>query len=369
MEDRKVLSAMVPTNETSREVAMKNQEDFAREWSIEINNSFGFGDESAIKDNKVAIDINELHNSIRTGRLTSEVLVQMTPTKPEIYEGDIVGDIFTVDMRNPGEVAEYPIEDTSDSDDWTAISIPDDGALPERLATTDSTWVRCYSIGNSAFWKSRFAIAGNSISINKARNRFNNGFVKKVNDAGWHAILGAGADRNVVVVNSSASSGAFTKGLITSMSRQMARLGGGNHSSQKKFRLTDLYVSLEAMEDILLWGPSDVGDGIVTDLMRRGYDTINFYGINIHIMYEFGADQEYDDYLQTDLGASLPTGRHEFVIGLDKSKTDTFVMPVDEPISIFPDETAIRRQRVGFWGKMSFGAAVLDSRAVLLGAF
>ena len=75
-------------------------------------------------------------------------------------------------------------------------------------------------------------------------------FVKKMNDDGWHTILAAGVDRNIVVFDSDAAAGQFTKRLVNLMKTVMRRNGGGNSSSNNRGQLTDLYVSPEAMEDL-----------------------------------------------------------------------------------------------------------------------
>ena len=57
------------------------------------------------------------------------------------------------------------------------------------------------------------------------------GFVKKMNDDGWHTLLAAGVDRNVLVFDADASNGQFTKRLISLMKTVMRRNAGGNSGS------------------------------------------------------------------------------------------------------------------------------------------
>ena len=56
-------------------------------------------------------------------------------------------------------------------------------------------------------------------------------FVKKINDNGWHTMLTAGADRNILVFDGDASAGQFTKRLVSLMKVIMRRNGGGNTGS------------------------------------------------------------------------------------------------------------------------------------------
>ena len=58
----------------------------------------------------------------------------------------------------------------------------------------------------------------------------------------------------------------------------------------------------------------------------------------------------------------------EIVVGLDLSKNDSFMMPIRQEVSIFPDDALHRQQRAGFYGWSEYGVAVLDNRRVVLGS-
>ena len=86
-------------------------------------------------------------------------------------------------------------------------------------------------------------------------------------------------------------------------------------------------------------------------------------------MFEFGDNQEYQDYFVTDLGGSLATGDVELVIGLDQGASDSFVMPVKKEVEIYEDEALHRHQRQGYYGWAEIGFGVLDNRRVIAASF
>jgi len=69
------------------------------------------------------------------------------------------------------------------------------------------------------------------------------------------------------------------------------------------------------------------------------------------------------------LSLAKPSGTEQFVLGLDLSTEDSFVMPIKEELEVYDDEALIRFQRMGIFGWMRHGFACLDNRRVLIGAF
>jgi hypothetical protein len=194
-------------------------------------------------------------------------------------------------------------------------------------------------------------------------------FVKKMNDDGWHTILAAGVDRNIVVYDSDASSSQFTKRLVSLMKTVMRRNGGGNSTSANRGLLTDLYVSPEAMEDIRNWGLDQVDEVTRREIYTAADGSLNrVFGVNLHDLDELGVGQQYQLFYSNTLGASLPGSKTEVVVGLDLRKRDSFIMPVRQEVQIFEDDTLHRQKRAGFYGWAELGFAVLDNRRVLVGA-
>jgi hypothetical protein len=194
-------------------------------------------------------------------------------------------------------------------------------------------------------------------------------FVKKMNDDGWHTLLAAGVDRNIVVYDSDASAGLFTKRLVSLMKTVMRRNGGGNSASNNRGLLTDLYVSPESMEDIRNWGIDQVDEVTRREIYTAADGTLNrVFGVNLHDLDELGEGQEYQLFYSNILSGTLPGSKSEIVVGLDLRKRDSFIMPVREQVQIFEDETLHRQKRAGFYGWAEQGFAVLDNRRVLLGS-
>jgi hypothetical protein len=198
------------------------------------------------------------------------------------------------------------------------------------------------------------------------------GFVKKMNDDGWHTLLAAGVDRNILVYDGDATAGMFSKRLVSLMQTVMRRNAGGNTASGNRGRLTDLYVSPEALEDVRNWGLDQVSDAIRTQIYNAGEGgapITNIFGVALHDLDELGEGQEYQSFFEAGLGGAVQGSDLELVIGLDQGANDSFVMPMKQQVSIHEDPTLHRQQRVGWYGFAELGFGVLDNRRIILGSF
>lgn len=150
----------------------------------------------------------------------------------------------------------------------------------------------------------------------------------------------------------------------------MRRNGGGNTASIKRGQLTDLYLSPEGLEDIRNWGLDQVDEITRREIYTAGDGGITrIFNVNLHDLDELGEGQEYQLFFTSNLGASLAGTDVELVVGLDMSNNDSFLMPIKQEVTIFPDPTLHRQQRAGFYGWGEFGFAVLDSRRVIAGSY
>ena len=209
------------------------------------------------------------------------------------------------------------------------------------------------------------------------------GFVRKINSDGWRTILGAADGRGMVVtangaapftgstLTPTAAAGQFTKELISRMKTAMTRGAGGNGNSG---RLTDVYLSMEAMEDIRGWDVDEIDEFTRREIfVSKEYGLAQIYGVVLHEMTEFGEGQEYENFIKTTLGRAHQTVNSvtlkEFAIGLDLSTMDSFVMPIREELQTYEDPALYREQRAGIFGWMEHGFAVLDPRRVVIGEF
>lgn len=294
------------------------------------------------------------------------------PLRQGILTGDIVDGIFEVVMLDSNATSEFPLDFLAPGTEreHVAFTLPNHGYIPERHVEGDYVMVPTYSVGNAIDWNLRYARDARWDIVSRAIEVLRSGFTKKMNDDCWQTLITAGFDRNIVVFDSAALAGQFTKRLISLMKTVMRRNGGGNSTSNNRGMLTDLYVSPEAVEDIRNWNVDQIDELTRREIFIAPGDVAlsRIFGVNLHDLDELGEGQEYNNYYLNTLGGSLAGGDVEIVVGLDLSKNDSFVLPVRQEVSIFPDDALHRQQRAGFYGWAEHGCAVLDNRRVLIGS-
>jgi hypothetical protein len=295
------------------------------------------------------------------------------PLRQGILNGDILDGIFEPITLAQSATPEFPLDFLSPGTekDFVAYTIPNHGYIPERHVEGDYVMVPTFDIGASIDYLLKYARDARWDIVGRAMEVLEAGFVKKMNDDGWHTLLAAGVDRNLVVFDSDADAGQFTKRLVSLMKTVMRRNGGGNSTSTNRGQLTDLYVSPEAVEDIRSWGLDQVDEVTRREIYvaADGSGVLNrVFGVNLHDLDELGEGQEYQLFYENVLLGSLPPGDVEMVVGLDLRKRDSFIMPIREQVQIFEDDTLHRQKRAGFYGWAEQGFAVLDNRRVIVGS-
>ena len=294
------------------------------------------------------------------------------PLRQGVMSGNILGDIFEAINLQPGATAEFPLDFLAPGTEkeFVAFTIPNHGRIPERHVEGDYVMVPTYDVGASIDWLLKYARDARWDVVGRAMDVLQGQFVKKMNDDGWHTLLSAGADRNILIYDGDASSGMFSKRLVSLLKVVMRRNGGGNSTSINRGELTDLYISPEGHEDIRNWGVDEVDPVTRRDLIvGEGGLLVRIFQVNLHTLDELGEGQEYQNFYTTDLSGTMPAGKNEIVVGLDLRNNDSFVMPVRAPVQVFEDEALHRQRRAGMYGWAEHGFAALDTRRVLLGAF
>ena len=294
------------------------------------------------------------------------------PLRKGVMSGDILDGVYEAVRLSPGASAEFPLDFLAPGteSDFVAYTIPNHGRIPERHVEGDYVMVPTYDVGASIDFLLKYARDARWDVVGRAMDVLQGQFTKKMNDDGWHTIISAGVDRNILVYDADASAGYFSKRLVSLMKTIMRRNGGGNSSSINRGQLTDLYISPEGLEDIRNLGVDEVDDITRRELItREGGLLPRIFQVNLHDLDELGEGQEYQNYYSTDLGGTLPGSKKEIVVGLDLASNDSFVMPVRQEVQIFEDDTLHRQKRAGMYGWAEHGFAVLDNRRVLLGAF
>lgn len=304
------------------------------------------------------------------------------PLRRAIFDEGTLDGIYEPDVLAPGAQANYPLDliRPGDEDNFIAYVMPKMGRIPERHVEGDEIWVPTYPVANAIDWTlqymrdARFDVVARALEVYKA------GFVRKNNEDGWRTIMAAAADRGMIVTASGSApftgnspivnpptDGAFVKELLSRAKTAMTRGAGGNGNAGK---LTDVYLSYEAMEDVRAWGTTQVDEFTRREIMVAADGGIaSIYGVRLHPMTEFGQGQEYQYYLSTTLAVSLPNNTLEWAIGLDLSTNDSFTQPVRRELETTEDPALHRFQKMGIYGSLEHGFCVLDTRRCLLMAF
>ena len=274
-----------------------------------------------------------------------------TPIRKGVLFGDIVTSIYGAMPLEPGATPEFPLDllAPGTESDHVAYTNTGNGRIPERHVEGDYVMVNTYGISSSIDFLLKYAREAN----------------------GWHTLLAAAVDRNILVYDADAAAGQFTKRLISLMKTVMRRNGGGN-SATAPGRLSDLYCSPEAIEDIRNWGVDQLDEVSRREIYTASDDgpaITRVFGVNLHDVFEFGDGQEYQTYFDDDLAGSLATSDVELVMGLDQGANDSFVMPIKKEVEVYEDEGLHRHQRQGYYGWAEIGFGVLDNRRVLAGSF
>ena len=294
------------------------------------------------------------------------------PLRKGVMSGDILDGIFEPIRLAPGATSEFPLDFLAPGTEkeFVAYTIPNHGRIPERHVEGDYVMVPTYDVGASIDWLLKYARDARWDVVGRAMDVLQGSFVKKMNDDGWHTLISAGADRNVMIYDADAAAGQFSKRLVSLLKVVMRRNGGGNSTSINRGELTDLYLSPEGIEDIRNGAVDEVDPVTRRELIvSDGGLLTRIFNVNLHTLDELGVSQEYQNFYTNDLSGTFPGTKTELVVGLDLRNRDSFVMPVRAPVEVFEDDTLHRQRRAGLYGWAEHGFAALDTRRVLLGAF
>ena len=298
------------------------------------------------------------------------------PLRQGVLIGDILGNIFERMVMEPGTTSEFPLDllAPGEEDEFVAYTTPGHGRIPERTVEGAYVLVPTYSISASIDWLLRYAREARWDVVGRAMQVLEASFVKKMNDDGWHTVLAAGVDRNIMVYDADATAGQFTKRLVSLMKTVMRRNGGGNTGSLVRGKLTDMYLSPEALEDIRNWQVDQIDEITRREIYVAadgGGVLTRIFGVNLHDIDELGEGQEYQTFFTDELSGALESSGSdiELVVGLDLQSNDSFIMPMKQEIQIFEDDTLHRQQRQGYYGWAEMGFAVLDNRRVIAASF
>jgi hypothetical protein len=295
-----------------------------------------------------------------------------SPLRSGVLYGDITGDIFEQLVLEPDAAPEYPLDfiQPGTEKDFYAYAVPNQGRIPQRSVEGDFVTIPTFDIAASIDWLLKYARQARWDIVSRRMEALEASFIKKSNDDAWHTILAAGVDRNIMVYDSAATAGQFTKRLVSLGKTVMRRNGGGNSTSINRGKLTDGYLSPEGIEDIRDWGVDQLDEYSRRQVFEAEDGTLSrLFGVNLHDIDELGVGQEYQNFLTNELSGSLQTSDVELVIGLDLRTNDSFVNPVREELQVFEDKWLHRERRAGLYAWAEHGWGVLDNRRVILLSF
>jgi hypothetical protein len=287
-----------------------------------------------------------------------------------VMSGDIVRGLFQVDSS--GGEAKYPLDFLAPGTEHLhkAYTIPSVGMIPRKQVEGDFVTVPVYKIGSSIDWSIDYAEDANWFVVSRGLQVMRSSFDKKINDDGWHVIIGAGTDRNILVYDADANAGQFTKRLVSLGKTIFARNGGGNSTSIVKKQLTDMALSLEGQEDIRNWGVDQIDEITRNQIYNAGDDgdkLLRIFGVNLHPLHELGEGQEYQTFFTSTLGGSLQASDVELAVGMDlRPKSNSFVMPIRKDVEMYHDGNLHREGLDSYYGWARLGFSVLDSRDCVL---
>jgi len=335
---------------------------------IEVNDN----DQKLILDNFKLVGSADREQAAEAAAMFAEAIE--APLRQVILSGDNgVEAIYTPEDHTDNQRIEYPLDllTPGQERDFVAYVSPGEGRIPERRVTGDYLMVPDYEMSASIDLRrttvrdARWNVVARAMEILEA------GFRQKKNDDGWQTLISAAKDRGLLVFDPNAAVGQFTPRLVTIMQNVMRRNGGGNSGSKVRSRLTDIWLSPEAMTDIRAWTLTEVPDEVRKNIYyssEGSQDLITVFDTKLHAIDEMGEGQEYQNYYGTVLSGTMAASDVEIMVGLDLQRSDSFVMPIRENLTINEDPTVRRRGLVSWYGTMSLGFAVLDSRRVLLGS-
>lgn len=293
------------------------------------------------------------------------------PLQQGVLNGDITSGIFEAIRLDPGVAPEFPLDAlrTGQERYFVAYTIPNVGRIPEKTVEGDFVMVPTFDVGAAIDWSLKYARDARWDVVARCMEILEGMFVRKSNSDAWHTILASAVSRNLSVYDDAATGGLFTKRLVALMQTVMRRNAGGNSTSVNQGKLTDLFMSPEAHQDVLSWDLTQIPDAIREKIFfnwdANGVTQIG--SVRLHAIDELGVGQEFQTYLTDVLGATLQSGKTEFVVGLDLAHNDSFVNPIREDIQIFDDPMLHRQRRAGVYGWRSHGFSALSNLRSLIG--
>jgi len=292
------------------------------------------------------------------------------PLREGIFPGNIINGIFEQVKFDYGTQYEMPTSPFAPGTEkeYVAFTVPNYGVLPQKFVEGDYVSIPTYEIAGVISIGMKYARDAKWDVVGRLMNVLEAQVVKKMNDDGWHLLLATAADRNIMVYDSNANSGQFTKRLISLGKTVMRRNVGGNSTSVNRGRLTDIFISPEGTEEMRNWGIDQIDEVTRREIYQAddNSDVIQrIYSVNLHDIDELGEGQEYQQYFMNELQGTLIPGDLELLIGMDLSKNDSFIQPVRSPFQIVENDQVAMQRAISYYGIADIGFGALDNRRII----
>jgi hypothetical protein len=289
-----------------------------------------------------------------------------------VLDGDIVGGIFESVQLDDDAPAEFLLDliNPGTERDYIAFYLPDTGHVPERTVSMNKVLVPTIPVGNSINCPLKFLRQKRVDILGRMLEALEAGFVMRDNLDGFAVILAAGKANGTATVDPGSTAGTMTLPLVAKLKLKMRRATAGNGSSVNKHRLTDLFVSPEALEDIRVM-THDAADDTTRRALNsaESLDGFTYQGVTYHGVDELGEGQLFQNYWVNTLGVAMTGSKLEICIGLDRTPNGkrNFKNPKRRGLEMFEDPGLHRRQEFGWYAWKERGWSVLSSKPVVIG--
>lgn len=326
---------------------------------------------------KASLDENEKAELMRTIAVDDDarrayIKSRAFVLEPLIEKESQVRDIFNVEFLSPGAQPYYPIGSKEVQVAWIAPGV---GNAPRRQVEGDEVWAPTFNIHGRVEWLMDLATDAR-FPIADEMNFYMVEQLKELENAcGWNLIKAAAADssfpnNNSVQIGSNAGvdlttgQGYFSKQLFSELmySADIARR-----------RITDIYASPRTLFDIFnYWGVQYAGGGNSTALVpnlpagaaeqiynqgtpssgdANGEFTFNLWGVRFHKVYN----------------SALIDDETVYAFDLSGKRSRFGVMPIRQRLTTYEDPIAVTEYKVGYFGRMRLGFAILDPTNLFVG--
>jgi hypothetical protein len=235
----------------------------------------------------------------------------------------------------------------------------------------DYVMIPTFEIASSIDWTLRYARDARWDIVSRALQVLQSSFVKKTNDDAWHTLLAAGVDRNILVYDADAAAGQFTKRLVSLLKTVMRRNGGGNSSSINRGKLTDLYVSPEAIEDIRNWGVDQVDDITRREIYNAedGSAPLTVFSrLTFKTLMSLVLDKSIRTSTRANLAEAFRLRTLSLLLALTSARTTRLFVRFERTFRYLRMTIFIVSVELVFMAWAEHGFAVLDNRRVILGS-